>query len=483
ARGAAPRGLEMSLLTLRRMADGGMRDHLGGGFHRYSVDDHWHVPHFEKMLYDQAQLAAAYVEARQASRDESLADVARGTLDYVLRDLTSPEGAFYCAEDADSPVDGARKEGAFYVWTKGDIATNLSKDDAALFDEAYGVKRDGNAGGSDPRGELAGANVLFAASSPAKLAAKHGLDKPAVADRLARCRAVLFAARAKRPRPHLDDKVLSAWNGLMISALARAAAPLAAPRPLDAARRAAGFLLDHLRKPDGALLRRWRDSEAAIPAFLEDYAFVTAGFLDLYEAGGEPRWLDEAVRMQELLDTLCWDSAEGGYFSTDGRDPSLLARRQDTYDGAEPSGNSVVAMNLLRLARMTDRKDFADRAARQLAWGEARARGMPYAAPQFLSAVLFASGTRQELVLAGDPASPGVAALRRVARTGFHPDLTILYADGGEGQRRLSAWLPFVANMKPLNGAATAYLCVNKTCDLPVTDPAALARSLATPGR
>ncbi len=470
--------LDMSLITLKEMAAGGMYDHLGGGFHRYSVDERWHVPHFEKMLYDQAQLVISYVEAYQITHEDRYAQVARGVLEYVLRDLTAPEGAFYSAEDADSAVDlghpHEKSEGAFYTWTRSEIDRILGQEDAELFSVAYGVEQDGNVG-HDPQGELRGKNVIFLAATLEGLAKRFQTSVDSVSNRLQRARDKLFAERAKRPKPHLDDKILTSWNGLMVSAFARAAWALPSdashsPSYLTAAQRAAGFILKTLYRPqEHLLLRRYRDGEAAIHGFVDDYAFFIQGLLDLYEADGDITWFETAIALQEAQDNLFWDKP-GGYFSTDGRDPSIIARNKDDYDGAEPSGNSIAAMNLLRLWHMTGRKDFKGRAIDQIAWAAGGLKGLPYTQPQMLAAFLVYLGKQRQVILAGDPTSPEIAAMRKILACRFLPDLVVLYADGGAGQQKLAETLPFIKTITPLQDRATAYVCENYTCELPTND-------------
>ncbi len=479
-----PRATEMTLHTLRAMAQGGMYDHLGGGFHRYSTDARWHVPHFEKMLYDQAQLVFSYLEAYQLTQEPAFRETAQGILDYVRRDMTSPKGGFYSAEDADSAASHEhpeeKTEGAFYVWARNELDQILGEADAELFSVAYGVERDGNvARASDPRGELTGKNILYAATSVEDLAKRFKQPPDEIQNTLRQVREKLFSVRAKRPRPHLDDKVLTAWNGLMISAFARAAWALDEPQYLKSAQGAADFVLDTLYvKRKGTLLRRYRDGDAAIDAFTDDYAFLIQGLLDLYEADGNIRWLRTAITLQETQDKLFWDTSAHGYFTTDGRDSSVLARQKELYDGAEPAGNSVAAGNLLRLAQMTDRKDFSRRAQEHLVWCSNSFREAPHAHPLVLAAALFNLGQHRQVVLAGSPAAKDLAAMRRVIGQRFLPNTVILYADGGKGQKFLAKSLRFLEAVRPLKGKATAYVCVNYTCDLPTTDLKTLEKQL-----
>ncbi|MCX6626077.1 MAG: thioredoxin domain-containing protein, partial [Candidatus Solibacter sp.] len=347
--------LDMALLTLREMARGGMNDQLGGGFHRYSVDDRWFVPHFEKMLYDQAQIAVSYLEAFQATGDRQYADTARCIFDYVLRDMTDAGGAFYSAEDADSVISpehpDLKGEGAFYIWSYEEIHALLSQSAAAWFCHRYGV-REGSNVESDPHGEFTGKNILYQAHTVEETARHFSQPEGEVRAELDRACGLLLAARAKRVRPHLDDKILTAWNGLMISAFAKGGAVLDDARYAEAARCAAEFVIAHLYDaPSGTLLRRYRERDAAIPGFLDDYAMFVQGLLDLYEAQFDRRHLELAVLLTEKQMELFEDTASGAFFSTAADDDRLVLRVKEDYDGAEPSGNSVAVMNLLRLAR------------------------------------------------------------------------------------------------------------------------------------
>ncbi len=544
-------GTRMAALTLRRMAEGGLHDHVGGGFHRYSVDDEWFVPHFEKMLYDQAQLAVCYLEARQATGDERYAWVARDTLDYVLRDLAHQPGGFLSAEDADSPRpvegrepgdEGRPVEGAFYIWTKPEIegalangaatpsspadATGASRpqEDAALFCAHFDVRDDGNVPAErDPHGEFRGRNILRQRQPLAETARQFGLDPEAASDRLQACLARLQAVRARRPRPSLDDKIVTAWNGLMISALARAhqvfessggARRPAAPnqsvgasagaettpgavheaggpavRPcLNAAIRAAEFLRRELYdEPTGTLFRSYRGGRSGVPGFAEDHACLIQGLLDLYEASFEIRWLQWAERLQAGMDEAFWDAAGGGYFSTRADAPGIIARLKEDYDGAEPAPASVAVSNLLRLDAMIGAPDTPGapesghrRRARQCAEAlRARWEQVPLALPQLLAALESAREPPRTAVLAGDPTADDFRELAAVLHERARPRLALLAADGGEGQRWLALRRPEFADMKPIGGRAAAYVCENFACRPPVTTTAELRALLA----
>jgi hypothetical protein len=438
--------LDMVLATLRAMANGGIHDHVGGGFHRYSVDARWFVPHFEKMLYDQAQLAVSYIEAFQITGDAFYGDVARDILDYVLRDMTHPEGGFYSAEDADSVINPAKPdvkgEGAFYLWTREEVARILGPDDAEAFSRQYGVEENGNVR-EDPHGEFTGKNILFGQG-----------ERPEA------CLQKLLAERAKRIRPHLDDKIITAWNGLMISAFAKAAGALGEARYLEAAQRAADFILRRMHDAQsGALFRRFREGEAAIPAFLDDYAFFVQALLDLYEADFDAARIDLAIRLTGKQRELFEDSEQGGFFSTAAGERDLVMRMKDDYDGAEPSGNSVAALNLLRLAWITDRADFRDSAEKTLRAFAAHMADNGAAVPQMLAAYQYSRADVQQIVLA-----PPSRAFVDVIRRRFLPYSVVLAADAV-----LARYLPVIGSMREVDGKPTAYVCRNYACQLPTT--------------
>ncbi|HUI63304.1 MAG TPA: thioredoxin domain-containing protein, partial [Bacteroidota bacterium] len=380
--------LEMVTHTLKQMALGGMYDQIGGGFHRYSVDASWRVPHFEKMLYDQAQLVQAYLGAFQTTGDQFFAAVARETLDYVLRDMTGPEGGFYSAEDADSPrpeADGESGEGAFYIWSKKEIEFALGRD-GPLFCFTYGVEDTGNAP-FDPQHEFIGRNILYRAHPPEVAAKRFGLSEQEFARKITSAREKLLILRSLRERPLRDDKILTSWNGLMIGSFARASRVLDEPHYLESARRAARFVLSRLRdKSSGELLRRYRDGEARFEAHLVDYAFLVSGLIDLYEASGEPSWLEDAVSLTETLVKRFRDPVRHGFFDTAGEDSTVLVRMKEQYDGAEPTGNSVSAMNLARLSRMIERSEWNTLAQESVSHFGESLRRQPSALPLMVSA-------------------------------------------------------------------------------------------------
>ncbi len=450
--------LDMVTATLRGMARGGMQDHLGGGFRRYSVDERWFVPHFEKMLYDQAQLAIAYLEAYQVTHDESFAATARDIFSYVLRDLTGPDGAFYSAEDADSPDPenpSHSGEGAFYIWRKSEIEEILGERDAAVFCASFGIKADGNVE-LDPHGEFTGRNILYEAAE----------EKEADREVLDRAKRTLFDMRSKRPRPHLDTKILTSWNGLMISALAKGYVVLRDKQYLEAAERALSFLLSTMYDAkSGRLLRRYCEGEAAVPAFLDDYAFLAQALLDLFEASFDPAHLETAVCLAKNGLEQFEDKVQGGFFSTAAGASDLLLRMKDDYDGAEPSGNSVAADVLLRLAELTGDTSFRERAERCLRWVAPRLEVQPTMAPHMLVALGRWLSEPEQVVIRCAAIDSEVDALLSDKRHNFAPNSVIAALTDASAQRLADA-APFLAQLER-KGRITLYECRNFACELP----------------
>ena len=475
--------LEMDLFTLRKMAAGGMHDHVGGGFHRYSVDRYWHVPHFEKMLYDQAQLAVVYLDAFQITQNRQFASVARDILDYVARDMTSKEGGYFSAEDADSLFEHGKPEhgeGAFYIWTKNEIDTALGNA-AEIFDFHYGVQSHGNAPeGSDPQDEFRGKNILIERHTIAETAQHFQKPEDAVRDLLRQSREKLFAIRSKRPRPHLDDKIIAAWNGLMISAYARAAQILDEPRYLKSATLATNFVRAHLWDDSKkTLYRSYREGRGRVEGFADDYAFVIHGLLDLYEASFDIEWLKFAIELQETQDRLFFDGKNGGYFSTSGKDESVVLRMKDDNDSAEPAASSVAAHNLLRLAQIRDKKQWEERAEKTISAFRTTLSRFPSAMPQILVALDFSSRKPRQIVIAGKKDAPETKALLSEVHRHFLPTTILLVADGAEGQKYLGEDLEAIHGMSMVDEKPAAYVCENFTCKAPVIDSNQLAKLLA----
>ncbi len=457
--------LQMALMTLAEMYKGGMYDQLGGGFHRYSVDARWFVPHFEKMLYDQGQLAVSCIEGFQLTRDPLFERIARETLDYVLRDMCDSKGGFYSAEDADSVVDPAdpkhKGEGAFYIWTAREIEEVLRKPESDWFQYRFGCQANGNVT-DDPHAEFTGRNILYQAHTIEETAEHFGVAAAQVESALTTASQRLLERRGTtRVRPHLDDKVLTAWNGLMISGYAKAAQVLGEPRYLKAAQNATAFLEREMYRY-GMLLRRYRDGEAAIEGFLDDYAFFTQALLDLYEADFRWERIELAVKLTETMLAKFEDRETGAFFSSAEGDASLVMRLKDDYDGAEPSGNSVAVLNLLRLSAMTGRTDFRDAAERALRAFASRMATAAISIPQMLVAYLFYESKPKQIVLAS---GTGIEAMLGEVLARFRPNSIVLLD-------------PPDPKMPAIDGKATAYVCENFTCQLPVTDVAELMKRL-----
>jgi uncharacterized protein YyaL (SSP411 family) len=447
--------LEMTVQTLKAMAAGGMNDHLGGGFHRYSVDRQWFVPHFEKMLYDQAQLAWAYLEAFQITGDAELERSAREIFRYVLRDMRHPEGGFYSAEDADS-IDpdkpGHKAEGAFYVWRRSEIEQVLGER-AGEFCLRYGLTAEGNVA-EDPHGEFTGKNILFD-TKPGERREDFETE-----------RKLLFDVRDRRPRPHLDDKVLTSWNGLMISALAKGAQVLGDAEYLEAAQRATTFLLRTMYSADnGKLLRRFRDGEAAVDGFLDDYAFFAQALLDLYEADFNPEHLRVALQLATGGFAAFEDTEHGGFFSTAEHGEGLLLRMKDDYDGAEPSGNSVATDVLLRLAQITGDESLRNRAARAIESFAPKVKEQPVQAPQMLVALGRLLTEPAQIVIRCERIDDRVLALIREKMKAFRPATTYAVVPD-QAQDTLRSVSPFLAGLER-KSQATLYECANFICSLP----------------
>lgn len=474
-------GLEMTSHTLKEMAKGGMYDHIGGGFHRYSVDAEWRVPHFEKMLYDQAQLAISYLEAYQITHEPQYQEIAREVLYYVLRDMTSTEGGFFSAEDADSQRQDHPEEngeGAFYVWSKNELETILGPDRGAIFSHFYGVEENGNVL-ADPQHEFTGKNILFRAHPLDETAILFGKSEKETGEILESARRDIFAVRAHRPRPPLDDKILTSWNGLMIRAFARAATVLQDAKHLHAATQAADFITAHLYNAErSTLLRRYRGGAAGLDAHLDDYAFFVSGLLELYEASLDIKWLKQAVLLTGSQIDIFWDDKDGGFFDTAGNDSSILVRMKEQYDGAEPTGNSVSAMNLLRLSQITNNDSWRDKARQTIkTFGRILDR-QPVAMPQMVAAFDLATQRARQVIISGARNSEQTQRLLREVYSRYHPN-TLLLLDDNASHEWLASRLDFIDSLPGQGAAPTAYVCEDFVCRLPTSDPEMLARLLS----
>lgn len=462
--------LKMVVRTLLQMARGGVYDHLGGGFHRYSVDRYWRVPHFEKMLYDQAQLAVTYTEAYQITADKYFADVSKDVLTYVGRELTSPEGGFYSAEDAESALSAEdpheKEEGAFYVWSKKEI-DELLGEDAEIFNYCYGVDAYGNAPqGSDPHSVFVEKNILYLAHSIREASDKFEKPTNAIAEILDECKRILFTAREKRPKSHLDDKVLTSWNGLMISAFAKAYQVYGEVAYLEKTKNAADFIIANLyNKETNLLLHRWRDGEAKIEGTLEDYAFFTQGLLDLYESCFDESYLNTAISITDKMISDFYDNDEGGFYDTSGEDKSILVRTKEDYDSAEPTGNSIAILNLARLSFITGNTELFDKAYNSVIAFSDKLTKMPYAMPQMLVALEYILFKPKQIVIAGKEKDEMTYRMLQEVYKRFMPDKILIQID----PKNISCTKTFAKDVITKADKTTAYVCENFACNLPVT--------------
>ena len=458
-----PTALRMVTTTLDAMAQGGMYDQIGGGFSRYSTDERWHVPHFEKMLYDNAQLAVAYLEGWQATKRPLYRRIAVETLDYVLREMTSPEGGFWSATDADS--EGV--EGKFFVWTPDEVTAVVGADDAPLVLEWYDISA---------RGNWEGTNVPHTPRPLADVARKHGIEPAEAEQRLGRARGLLYAARTRRVPPGLDDKILTAWNGLMIGAFADGARILGELRYLDAATRAADFVLGTLRSPDGGLRRVYRAGQVRLDAYLEDYAYLADGLVSLYEAGADERYLHEARALVERIRSA-FRAPDGGFYSTAEQHEALVLRPREGFDGATPSANAVAARALARLSYQFGEPDLRDDARRALeAYGQLVTRQPRAFATSLMTLEMMARGP-VELAFIGAADDLRRHALARAVASAFLPYVVAAHHD--------PAWrastLPLVAGRTAVDGVPALYVCRDYACLRPVTRADEVAAALAAP--
>jgi uncharacterized protein YyaL (SSP411 family) len=458
------KALEMVEKTLEAMRHGGIYDHVGFGFHRYSTDSQWLVPHFEKMLYDQAMLAMAYIEAYQATRKEDYGKIAREIFTYVLRDMTAPEGGFYSAEDADSEGE----EGKFYLWTQEEIRQALENEEADFIAKVFNIEKDGNFV-EQATGRRDGVNILHLRRSSGELASDLNLSQHNLQKHLEVIRQKLFAYREQRIRPMKDDKILTDWNGLMIAALAKGAQAFDEPEYAEAARHTVDFILGNMRKPDGRLWHRYRDGQAGIEANLDDYAFLVWGLIELYEAIFDVRYLKVALELTNDMLGHFWDE-DGGLYLTPDDGESLLVKKKEIYDGAIPSGNSVAMLNLLRLGRMTANSDLEEKAVKIGRAFSGSVKQSPLAHTQLMVALDFGIGPCYEVVIAGKAQAEDTRAMVKALRKHFFPNKVVLLNPGERESPEIAKLVEFAKNQSSIGGKATAYVCLNYNCKLPTTD-------------
>jgi uncharacterized protein YyaL (SSP411 family) len=458
------KALDMVEKSLWEIQKGGIYDHVGFGFHRYATDQTWLVPHFEKMLHDQALLVMAYLEAYQVTGQKAYEETARNVITYVLRDMTDSEGGFYSAEDADS--EGV--EGKFYVWSEEEIRAILPPQEADLVIKVFNIKEDGNF--LDESAKIrTGANILHLQKSLPEIASALKVSEQEIRNRWTAARRKLFSVREKRVHPYKDDKVLTDWNGLMIAALAKASAAFGDPQYAEAAAKAVVFVFKHLQKSDGRLMHRYRDGDAAIHGNLDDYAFLIWGLIELYEAAYDARHLEAALELNELMLKHFWDEETGGlYFSPDYGE-AVIVRKKEFYDGAVPSGNAVAMWNMLRLGRITANPGLEERGVDIGRAFSKAVKQFPSAYTQFMVAVDFAVGPCHEVVIVGQPEEKDTKEMLEALATCFTPNVVALLRPTVKSAE-IDTLAGFLTSYKSLNDKATAYVCTNFACKAPTTD-------------
>ena len=455
------RALEMVDLTLEKMAMGGIYDQIAGGFARYSTDNYWLVPHFEKMLYDNALLARLYLHAHQATARGMYRRIAEETLDYILREMTGPEGGFYSATDADSEGE----EGKFFVWSPAEIEAVLG-DEAGIFSGFFGVRESGN---------FEGKNILNISQKASEYSQRQGIALERLIDVVQRGKLALWAEREKRVHPLLDDKVLASWNGMMLRSFAEAGAALERQDYLDAAVKNANFLLETMR-PGGKLLRTYRAGQAKLPGYLEDYSFVADGLLALYEATFDQRWLDESISLADRMIELFWDDAVGGFYDTGAEHDELVVRPRDVLDNAQPCGGSVATDVLLKLAVITGNEDYRVKAATPLRTLRELMGRAPGGTGHWIAALDFYVSSPKEVIIIGPRDDSATTALMQIVNGGFFPNKVLVGADSADDAGEYG--LPLLEARGMVDGKPTAYVCHNYACQLPVTTPEEFAVQL-----
>jgi hypothetical protein len=460
--------------TLTAMRLGGIYDHIGFGFHRYSVDSRWFQPHFEKMLYDQAMLTMVYVEAYQATRKEEYRAVADEILAFVLRDMTSPQGGFYTSIDADS--EG--QEGKYYLWRNKEISEVLSSEETDFFTRVFNLHENGNFPDETTYKDT-GNNILYMSKPPEIISSQMKIPLRELEERLEAARGKLFACREKRVHPSRDDKILTDLNGLMVAALAKSAQAFRDADYIDAAKRAADFILAKMRDSNGRLYRRYKDGEAAISGFLDDYAFLTWGLLELYEATFETRYFASAIELTEYLRKHFWDEKNGGFYLSADDSESVIVRKKDVYDGAHPSGNSVAALNILRLAHMTGKSELEDEASRVILAFSGIVSKAPAAYTQLLNALDFALGPSSEVIIVGDKGAEDTRTMIQALHSNFVPNKVVILKPTPEDSQ-VTRLAEYTSGMQIKNGKATAFVCRGYRCSLPTTDADQMIRMLDT---
>ncbi len=459
------RALNIVEKSLQSMRMGGIYDHVGFGFHRYSTDQNWLVPHFEKMLYDQAMLAMAYVEVYQATGKKEYAKTADEIFTYVLRDMTDSSGGFYSAEDADSEGE----EGKFYFWTKDEIQEVLGEGQSQLILKVFNVIDGGNFSG-EATGRNAGSNILNIPHSLSEIASSQNISEDELVLRLDEARTKLFEVREKRIHPHKDDKILTNWNGLMIAALAKGAQVLNESKYIDAAKKSANFILENMRDKNGRLLHRYRDGDAGIKANADDYAFFIWGLIELYEASFDVRYLQTALELKKEMINHFWDIKNGGFYFTSDDGDDLIVRQKEINDGAIPSGNSVAMLNMLRLGRITADTDLEEKASMINGVFSKLIGRYPSAFTQFLVGLDFGIGPSYEVIIAGNSGAEDTGAMIKALRMRFVPNKIVLFRPTDKDATKIATIAEYTTNHLSIGGKATAYVCLNYECKLPTTE-------------
>ena len=473
---------QMALASLNAIMTGGIQDHIGGGFHRDTVDGEWKLPHYEKMLYDEATLIKAYVDAWKSTRDDKYREVIIKTSEYLLRDIRHAQGAFFSAEDAESYESSearVKREGAFYVWSSEELNTALNDDHlASIAHSYYTLSENGNApSGPFNTTEVEGYNTLRIEKSIADLAGEFQLFETEIDAKLDLIKTTLFIARAERPRPHLDDKIITSWNGLAISALSQAAQTLGKPEYAQAATEAAQFIRSNLfNAKNGQLTRLYRNAPSTVEAFSDDYAYLIEGLVDLYEATADPQWLEWANTLQETQIALFYDEKNGGFFGFQASDEIVFNRSKDGFDGAIPSANSTSSKNLARLGQFFDNSDYSDKAKQSILSFLPSIADAPMRMPALLEAALYVIKKPIQIVVAENP---GSTTMKTIASEILLPNRLLFHADAGASQRFLGKHLPFIQRTQAIEGKPTVYVCENFVCQLPARSPEALKKQLA----
>lgn len=470
------KALDIVTYSLKKMFEGGMYDHLGGGFHRYSVDHFWRVPHFEKMLYDQAQLVVTYLNAYLVTKNKFFLHIAEDILKYVIENLKNPEGGFHSAEDAESlpsKDSNLKEEGAYYLWTSDELENILGKEDYGIFKFYSGIQNHGNTV-NDPHGVFGRKNVLFIANDVFDTAKKFEKTPEVIAKILDDCRSKLLTERNKRPKPFLDDKILTSWNGLMISALAKAYQITGKSEYLTEAKSAYSFLRKKLfDKENNLLFHRYRENDTRFTGTLEDYSFFISGLLDLYESGFDIEYLKESIELNNIAIQYFYDNDNGGFFDVKSEESNIILKTKDIYDGAEPSGNSVQIMNLLRIGFMTGDEEMISKAEKSLKLFSGDMERMPFSSPELLCSLAFFLNSPKEIILKGNPESDVIKSMLDIINETFIPNKVVMFSD--DELKKISG---FISGITDGSGNEKVYVCENFQCNLPVEKPEELKKLL-----